>query len=84
MNPKSILFVVLCLFFICGCSAKPEKVEPEEAKKFAKKMTYFQDKNVKEGLCFGVIAVTKNRMDQEGIGLATVPCEKVQHLLVNP
>ena len=80
---KMILTLMMCVMFLAGCSAKPREVDDERAKQIAKQIKYLKDHRV--GLCYGVIAVSVNGIDQDGgLGMTEVPCDKVNNLLVNP
>lgn len=83
---RNILIVVFVTLLILGCSARPDKLDAEQAKKIAENMVYFQDKNARPALCYGVVAIKVYAIigDQRGITMTRVPCENVQHLLINP
>jgi hypothetical protein len=78
-----VLFIgllVLAGTAIVGCDVNPSKITAKHASDLAEKITYTKD--TRTGLCFGVIASRKTGdTDQTGMGMTTVPCEKVEHLI---
>lgn len=81
------LFVLLAVILIAvvafsSCAVKASKVDQKYVLDYADNLTYFKDH--KTGLCYSVVAVKYIIGDQEGIGMACVPCEEVEEYLVNP
>jgi len=76
-----VLFLGLSIFFL-SCSVSASKFDPEKAKDFVANMTYVKDERT--GICFAMVASRKGGdTDQSGIGVAYVPCEEVEHLLID-
>lgn len=74
MKRVFLAIICLCLISLVGCSVEPSKIEKSEAKKMAKKITYFRD--TRTGLCFATIASRKTgQASQSGLGLSYVPCK---------
>ena len=72
---KIMLSIGLIILLSSSCAVKPSKVKNH--KKFAKNITYIYDE--KTGLCFAVVATKKRfNVNQSGIGMACVPCERVR------
>lgn len=71
---KALLTITIALSLL-SCK---EGITPEEAAEELKNINYVQDE--RSGLCFAV-TIEWGEYDS-GRGLATVPCEKVKHLIV--
>lgn len=75
-----IMLLAACL--LAGCSVNPSGVSQKYAQGFVNNMTYAKDSRT--GLCFGVAASRRTaKMSSTGIGVVSVPCDKVEHLLTN-
>jgi hypothetical protein len=83
-NLLLIMLLVILASFI-GCGVKASKVSKGDAKKYADRVTYFKDHRT--GLCYAMVAISPDINvpgEQNGVGLACVPCDSVEKLLVNP
>jgi len=80
---RKLLLLLAAIFIIGGCSAHPSELSDKLAKEFATKMKYVRDTRT-DDLCFGVVASRQGgNASQRGLAAVCVPCEKVDHLLVN-
>jgi len=79
------LLIILCLVFMCGCSAVPSEISDSKVKETMKEMKYVQDP--KTGICFAMVSSRVWYLgifprNQNGLGLTVVPCEACKDLLV--
>jgi|GEM_PF-2657397 hypothetical protein len=67
------VLLVLSLLLSAGCAVDSSKVKnPQD---FMKDLTYVKDS--KTGICFAMVAIEKGGgVEQVGIGMAAVDCEK--------
>jgi hypothetical protein len=76
---KLLVLIVLAMAFI-SCDVNPSKVSQDYANEIASKVTYAKDERT--GLCYAIVASRKTmQASQSGLGLAEVPCEKVEKFI---
>ena len=73
---KKLVMLVLIMLAMVACDVNPSKISQEDADKYAEKITYMKD--YEHNICYAVIASRKTgHASQTGLGMTSVPCEKV-------
>ena len=75
-----LIALAAAMLFAAGCNVNPSKFGKDEAAAFGNAITYVKD--IRTGLCFGMIANRKTgEASQTGFGMTLVPCEAVEKYL---
>ncbi len=81
MRKSALILLAFCLLVLSGCGVMARKVSDGDAQAVAKSIRYIKDPE--SGLCFGIVATAKTGDWANSASITWVPCENVEHLIVN-